>query len=79
MTPCSFKTAADIRNHPWFTGYDWEGLRAHRLESPIRVPEAEIAKAKAQDVDPSENIHFFANLELAPRIAAEEQQKWDRF
>ena len=27
----------DVRKHRWFQGFDWQGLRSHRLISPIEI------------------------------------------
>jgi len=27
----------DVRKQRWFQGFDWQGLRSHRMKSPIEV------------------------------------------
>ena len=47
----------DIRKHRWFQGFDWEGLRAQKIEAPfipeIRNPFDTTYFEKLNEEDPS--------------------------
>jgi len=40
--------AADIKNHPWFKGFDWDALASRRMEPPRKPKDEDSAKRKAE-------------------------------
>lgn len=56
---------ADVKNHKWFLGFDWDGLREKRLKAPL-------IQAVANDLDLS-NFEKYPQEKLPP----DETSGWD--
>lgn len=57
----------DIRKHRWFQGFDWDGLRAQKIEPPF-IPEIR---------DPFDTTYFEELNEEDPNKIPAETSGWD--
>ncbi len=59
--------------HPWFAGFDWEGLAARRMDPPRKPKETDSSKrkmelAEAHRTEPREPL----------AVSPQELAEWDR-
>eukprot|EP00798_Chlamydomonas_sp_ICE-L_P009762 gene9762-7637_t len=40
--------AADVKNHPWFKGFDWDALSSRRMEPPRKPKDQDSEKRKRE-------------------------------
>ena len=57
----------DIRKHRWFQGFDWDGLRAQKIEAPF-IPEIR---------NPFDTTYFEKLAEEDPNKIPNETSGWD--
>ncbi|GIL65139.1 hypothetical protein Vafri_18948 [Volvox africanus] len=65
--------ARDIKEHPWFVDFDWEGLAARRMDPPRKPKDADSSKRKAELAEAHR-----AEPREPTNVTPQQMAEWDR-